>query len=289
MSLTIRPPNVDDINPCGRIMYEAFSMINERHGFPNLEVPTEESGKQFVKFYIKNRHYYGVVAELDNKVVGSIFIDEHNPEVFGWTIMGVSQDAQGKGIGKRLSQEMVERCKIAPGVRFLQHTFNTKTIGIYTSLGYDVRELVALLSGKPKTEIPSNVEIRRMSVQDLDECAHLCKKNYGFDRNAELRDALIFFKPFVILRENRITGYISAADNWGQNHGVAETEEDMKMLIGGVSSIMSDNLTFLLPFKHSNLLRWCLKEGFRIVKPFTLMSTGRYIEPRGIYITSVIY
>ena len=289
MNLTIRPPTLDDINPCGRIMYEAFKMINDVHGFPNLEVPTEEAGKQFVKFYIKNRHFYGRVAELDNRVVGSFFMDEHNPEVFGWTIMGVSLDAQGKGIGKRLSQEMGERSRIAPGVRFLQHTFNTKTIGIYSSLGYDVRELIALISGNPKTEIPSHVEIRRMKVQDLDKCAHLSKKTYGFNRNVELRDALIFFKPYVLIRDGHITGYFSAADNWAQNHGVAETEDDMKMLIQGIGSLTSEKLLFLLPFKHSNLLRWCLNEGFRIIKPFTLMSSGRYRDPKGFYLTSIIY
>lgn len=289
MKLTIRPPTLADIDPCGRIMYEAFKMINEVHGFPNLEVPSEEAGKQFVKFYIKNCYYFGKVAELDNRIVGSIFIDEHNPEVFGWTIMGVSSDVHNKGIGKRLLQEMVERCKIAPGVRFLQHTFNTKTIAIYSSLGYDVRELVALISGNSKTAIPSHVEIRRMTVQDLDECAYLSKKIYGFDRNVELRDALIFFKPYVLIRDGHISGYFSAADNWAQNHAVAETENDMKMLIQGIGSLTSEKLLFLLPFRHSNLLRWCLNEGFRIIKPFTLMSSGEYNTPGGCYLTSIIY
>ena len=37
--------------------------------------------------------------------------------------------------------------------------------------------------------------------------------------------------PFVVERESRVTGCLSAATFWIMNHGVAETEEDMDALI----------------------------------------------------------
>jgi GNAT superfamily N-acetyltransferase len=289
MSLTVRPTTLDDINPCGRIMYEAFKKINEDHGFDNLEVPTEEVGQQIAKFYIKNRHFFGIVAELNNRIVGSFFIDERCLEVFGWTILSVSIEAQGQGIGKLLFKEMLERCKSVPGVQFLQHTFNTKSLGLYSSLGFDVKEPIVLMSGNPKNRSVSGIEVRRMKISDLEECGLLCKKVYGFDRTQELRDAIIIFTPVVAVRNGSIIAYISAADNWAQSHGVAEREEDMRILIQGIGSLYSEQFSFLLPLKESSLLRWCLKEDFRIIKPFTLMSKGEYKTPVGCYLTSIVY
>jgi GNAT superfamily N-acetyltransferase len=289
MNLTIRTPILDDIEPCGRITYEAFKQINEAHGFPNLEVPTEEDGYKMVKFWIKNNRFWGRVAELDGRIVGSTFIDERSSEVSGWAIISFSLDAQGKGIGRRFMEESKERCKDIPGRRFLQHTFNTSAMGLYTSFGFDVKELIVLISGKPKSQIVPGVEVRRMKIADLEECGKLCKRVYGFDRNQELRDAIIIFTPFVAVRNGSIIAYISAADNWAQNHGVAESEESMKILIQGISSLVPDQLTFLVPGKQSSLLRWFLKERFRIIKPFTLMSMGMYNDPVGTYFTSIVY
>jgi hypothetical protein len=34
---------------------------------------------------------------------------------------------------------------------------------------------------------------------------------------------------------------------------------------------------------------WCLSRGMRVVKTMTLMTTGEYVEPRGSYLTSVLY
>ena len=41
-----------------------------------------------------------------------------------------------------------------------------------------------------------------------------------------------------------------------------------------------ERLSFLVPLR-SGLLRWCLEEGLRLVKPLNLMAQGRYQEPAG--------
>jgi hypothetical protein len=70
---------------------------------------------------------------------------------------------------------------------------------------------------------------------------------------------------------------------------VAETEDDLRGLLAGVSRQSRDRLSFLLPTRQAALFRWCLAGGLRVVKPMTLMSMGHYREPRGAWFPSVLY
>jgi hypothetical protein len=45
----------------------------------------------------------------------------------------------------------------------------------------------------------------------------------------------------------------------------------------------------IVPTRNSNLFRWCLENGLRLVQPMTLMSTGLYNEPAGAYLPSVLF
>ena len=46
---------------------------------------------------------------------------------------------------------------------------------------------------------------------------------------------------------------------------------------------------FLLPTRNSELFRWCLENGLRLVHQMTLMTIGLYNEPAGRYLPSVLY
>jgi hypothetical protein len=72
------------------------------------------------------------------------------------------------------------------------------------------------------------------------------------------------------------------------NHGVAQSEEDMKALLLGAAAAVEDPIAFLVPLR-SGLFRWTLAEGLRLVKPMNLMALGEYQEPRGSWFPSVLY
>ena len=97
------------------------------------------------------------------------------------------------------------------------------------------------------------------------------------------------FTPFVVEQEGRITGYLSAATFWLMNHGIAETELDMRALLAGAGAMSAEPLSLLLPTRQANLFRWCLHQGMRAIKPMTLMTMGHYQEPKGSYFPSVLY
>lgn len=146
-----------------------------------------------------------------------------------------------------------------------------------------------VIRGRITGGTPSDVEVRPMRYQDLDVCGALCEYIHGFERINELRDCLQGFAPYVVLRAGRIVGYTSSATEWSANHGVAETEDDMKALLLGIGASMTGPLSFLLPVRQTRFFRWCLDHGLRTVKPMTLMTMGEYQDPIGCYFPSIAF
>jgi predicted N-acetyltransferase YhbS len=287
MDLEIRPATPADIDACGCIIYKAFKGIAEEHRFPP-DFPTVEAATQLASLFINHPAIFGVVAESDGHVVGSNFLDERNP-IRGLGPITVDPGSQARGIGRRLMQAVLERGRAAVGIRLLQDAFNTRSIALYGSLGFDVKEPILLMSGTPRSRPPSDVEVRPLGSEDLAACSALCTRVHGFERTDELSDALKLFSPVVALRRGRVTAYASTGTFWPLNHGVAETEADMRALMLGAAGLTSEPLAFLLPVRQADFFRWCLAEGLRVVKPMTLMTSGQYRDPAGCYFVSVLY
>lgn len=285
--ITIRPVNPADADTCARIMYEAFTGIAGRHNFP-ADFPSAEAVKPLLQFMIGHPATYGVVAEAGGKVVGSNFIDRRDA-IHGVGPISVNPDHQGRGVGRRLMQAVVEHSRDAAGIRLVQDAFNTVSMSLYTSIGFEIKEPLAMLVGKPKGRSSGESEARPLQAEDLAGCAALCRAVHGVDRNNELSDAAKMFRPFVLGRQGRITAYASAPTFWPLNHGVAETEQDMLDLLLGAAAANQDPLALLLPIRQSSLFRWCLSSGMRVIKPMSLMAIGQYQEPRGPYFPSVAY
>jgi predicted N-acetyltransferase YhbS len=287
MDAKIRPAIAADAEACGRIIFEAFAGIADQHSFPR-DFPSVEVATQLATAFISDPSVFGVVAEIDARVVGSNFLSEGDP-IRGVGPITVDTSVQGGGAGRRLMQAVLERARDAVGVRLVQDAFNTRSVALYASVGFDVKEPLLLMQGTPRSKPPFGFTIRPMMDKDVSACAALCTAVHGTERASELRAALRLFTPFVVEREGRIAGYLSAATFWIMNHGVAETEQDMRALILGAASMSSEPLSFLLPTRQASFFRWCLSEGMRTVKPMTLMTMGHYQEPRGCYFPSVLY
>ena len=287
MNVTIRPAVAADAEDCGRIINEAFKGISERHAFAP-PFPNAEAAIQLATFFIAHPLIFGVVAEGDGQIVGSNFLDERDA-IRGLGPITVDPDVQERGIGRRLMEAALERGRAAVGIRLLQDSFNMLSVSLYASLDFEVKEPILLMTGKPKGILHAAIEVRPLKREDLDQCAALCKKVHGFERANELRDAQKVFSPFVALRGGHVTAYASAVTLWQVNHGVADSEEDMKALLLGAGAASQEPLSFLLPTQQASLFRWCLSEGLRAIRPMTLMAMGEYQEPRGCYFPSVLY
>jgi hypothetical protein len=156
---------------------------------------------------------------------------------------------------------------------------------LYAKLGFDVQEPFAVVQGEPLAfEVPGYV-VRAATDADVTACDALCVRVHGHDRGGEVRDAVAQGTARVVERHGRITGYTTAVAFFG--HSIAETNDDMIALIGAAEMFAGPG--FLLPMRNTELLRWCLARGLRVVWMMNLMTTGLYQEPRGAFLASVLY
>ena len=287
MNVTLRPLGGADLDACARIVHGAFTDIAERHGFPP-SFPTIEVATRVVGFFLNTPVIVGLGAETDGRLAGAIFLDEGD-EIRAVAVVAVDPTCQGRGIGRRLMEAALERARGAAGVRLVQEAYNVHALALYAALGFEVKEPLVRVKGRPRSPMPAGVELRRLCAADLDECAQLCRRVHGIDRREDLRDGMRLFDPFAIVREGRITAYTYVIPGAGLAWGVAETEADMHALLTGIGSATDAPVAFLLPTRQASLFRWCLGEGFQIEKPLTLMAMGKYQDPQGCYFPSGCY
>jgi GNAT superfamily N-acetyltransferase len=289
MAIALRAIEAADGEECARIAYEAFAGLHDHHQFPR-DFPTLEAAVQLISNFIAHPAIWGVVAEAEGRVVGSNFLDERGP-ITGVGPITVDPRAQGHGVGRRLMEAVIERGARARGIRLLQDSFNMQSLSLYASLGFDVKEPLVVMSGRPRSGPSAAIEVRPLEEGDLAQCERLCLAVHGFERTTELRDALHVpvFSPFVALRDGRITAYATTLTFFPAAYAVAETEQDMRALIAGALAAGDEPGSFLLPTRQAELFRWCLSQGLRAVKPMTYMTIGEYRTPDGCWIPSVLY
>lgn len=284
MDLTLRTGTPEDAAELGRICYEAFGAISGKHSFPK-DFPSPEVATGLISFLLGHPGFYSVVAERDGRIIGSNFLDERSP-IAGVGPITVDPQAQDRGVGRRLMQGVLERAtsKGFAGVRLVQAGYHTRSLSLYASLGFEVREPLANMQGPALGIAIPGRAVRPARPSDLDACNGLCRRVHGHDRGGDLRDAVEAGTATVVEHDGRVTGYATSLSFFG--HAVGETDDDVKALIGAAASF--DGPGILVPAR-SPLLRWCLEQKLRVVQLTTLMSLGLYNEPKGSYLPSILY
>jgi GNAT superfamily N-acetyltransferase len=285
--VTLREVQPSDAEACAQILFDAFGDIHDHHRF-RRDFPALEAAAGLMGMWIPHPQVWGVVAELDGRVVGSNFLDERDP-IRGVGPITVDPAGQNAGVGRRLMSAVLERGRDARGIRLVQDGFHMRSLSLYTSLGFDVTAPCILMEGRPRGEPAAGVDVRPLTEDDLEECEALCVRVHGFERTGALRDAVGGpFAPYAALRDGRIVAYASTLTFWPMAHGVAESDEDMKALLLGAAVELDQPITMLVPLL-SGLFRWSREHGLRCVKPMNVMALGEYREPQGSWFPSVLY
>jgi predicted N-acetyltransferase YhbS len=285
MTVQIREVRADDAAECGRICYEAFHAIATQHNFPP-DLPNAEVGVGLVGSLVRQQDVYGVVAEQDGKVIGSNFLNERNA-IAGVGPITVDPTIQNQGVGGRLMRAVMDRstAKGFPGVRLVQAGYHTRSLSLYSKLGFDVREHLSCMQGPAIHEAIKGYAVRQATQADLDACNALCVGVHGFSRGGELRDAVERGVASVVERDGRITGYTAQIAFFA--HAVTETNDDLQALIAAAPDFGGPG--FLVPSRNGPLMRWCFSHGLRVTQSMTLMTMGLYSEPQGAWLPSVLY
>ncbi len=284
-TVSLRPGRPMDAKVCGRICYEAFGAIARHHGFPP-DFPSVEVATELLTMLLSNPRFFSVVAESGGEIVGSNFLDERST-VAGLGPITVDPRAQNRRVGRVLMQAALDRAseRRFPGVRLLQSAYHTRSLALYTSLGFHPRESIACMQGAALGMVVPGYQVRRAVAADLEACNRVCTAVHGHDRGGEVLEAINEGTATVVEHENRVTGY--ATDLAFFAHAVGETSRDLMALIGAAAAFGGPGI--LVPVRDAMLLRWCLAHGLRIVHIMTLMTIGLYNEPAGAYLPSVLY
>ena len=141
------------------------------------------------------------------------------------------------------------------------------------------------MQGRTETLSLPGCSVRSATSADLAACNALSLRVHGFDRGADLAGALAHGTALVVERGGSITGYASSLAFFG--HATAETNLDLQALIASVDSFGGPGI--LVPTRNSQLFRWCLANGLRVVEPMNLMSVGLSNEPEGAWLPSISF
>jgi len=233
-----------------------------------------------------NPGFYCVVAESEGRIVGSNCLDER-AAIAGVGPITVDPNVQNRGVGRALMEAVLGRAEArrAAGVRLVQAAFHNRSLSLYAGLGFDIREPLSCIQGKCRERELSPCTVRPAESADLEACNVLARRIHGFDRGADLAEAVQEGTARVVERGGRITGYASALAFFG--HATAETNLDLEALIASADGFGGPGI--LVPSRNHALLRWCLANGLRVVQPMTLMSIGLYNDPAGAWLPSILF
>jgi len=285
LPVTVRRATPDDASICGEICFNAFSSISSAHGFP-CDLPNVETAVGILKNMFSNPDFYSVVAEVNGRIVGSNALDERS-SIKGVGPITIDPSAQNLGVGRILMNAVLNRAREtrASGVRLVQAAFHNRSLSLYASLGFDIREPLSCFQGRTQTRSISGCTVRPATTADLHSCDSLSVQLHGYSRSIDLSQATATGTAKVVERAGRITAYTTHLAFFG--HSIAETNYDMQALIASADSFAGPGI--LVPSRNSVLFRWCLANGLRVVQPMTLMSLGLYNDPAGAWLPSILF
>jgi predicted N-acetyltransferase YhbS len=283
--VVVRAATPADSAACGKICYEAFLKLSAKHGFP-CDFPGPEAASGLLSMMFSSSGFYSVVAESGGRIVGSNCLDERSL-IAGIGPITVDPEAQNLGVGRKLMQAVMDRARERhpAGMRLVQAAYHNRSLSLYTTLGFDVREPLSCVQGPTLDRKVPGCAVRPARGTDLEACNALSRRVHGLDRGTELADAIQQETVSVVERAGCITGYATALAFFG--HATAETNLDMQSLIASAESFGGPGI--LVPSRNGGLLRWCLANGLQVVQPMTLMSIGLYNEPFGAWLPSVLF
>jgi GNAT superfamily N-acetyltransferase len=283
MDVELRRPKPEDVPELGRICYEAFRDIAESHGFP-ADFASPEFAAGVVGLLLQQEKVHSVAAYDAGAPRGSNFINMWD-EVGGIGPISVDVSAQGGGIGRTLMLDAIQhaRGQGVEAIRLCQDSYNMRSLALYASLGFDVREPLSLV--ELSAAGPADPAFRPATAADFDAMDALCRAVYRISRKGEYAALTAAGFPAFVLDRGRITGYLIGTQI---GHGVAESDGEMLALLAGVGAAIPDARA-LVPLRNGELYRRALAAGHRNVKVMNLMSLGPYEEPVGAYCPSVMF
>jgi GNAT superfamily N-acetyltransferase len=287
-ALAVRRLVASDLPRVGEILFRAFNRVFSQHGYPP-PILSHSAGEALVVAYHDYDPDSCLVALLNGRIVGSAFYHRRG-ERAGVGPVTVDPECQGRGIGRQLMERLIDELGDCGSIRLFQDAFNHSSFALYARLGFEVRDVMAVLRAEPGPRLivpddTSGLACRSMDAEDLETVAACDRKLTGLDRPGDL-DYLRGRGPaFVLQKRGTVRGYAASfgiGDNLFVGPAAADDLPGLYRLVNAViGSASARVVTVRTPARPGRLLTDLLNCGFKIRTIGTYMVRGRYEEPRG--------
>jgi len=290
MSTLIRDMTRADIDRVGEILYEGFTGVASKYGYPQVMHEMQE-GKTWAWAMCRYVSSEGIVAEVDGRVVGVVFLNKRG-EVGGAGPMAVDAAFQGKSVAPKLMDALLERAKCLSSIRVVQEAFNPTSFSF--QYAYDFRPVADLLdlflSGKVRQNPELHSDVSELTAQGLDEVCVYDLPRSRFDRRTDFAYFIRWGKVLVYRDAAGIRGYLACLPGSGAvqlGPLLAEDEDVAVCLFKHALALFKDRPCRTRVMARDGLLAGTLmKLGFRLYCLSFLMVRGtwrpsRYIEAFG--------
>jgi len=280
--VNVRRARPEDAPACGQICFEAFHKISTDHNFPP-DVPAPEHGVGLLTRIFSHPGFYCVVADRMAASPAATASTNATPSR-AWGRSPSIRKRRIAASAAKLMEAVLDRARERKfaGSPLVQAAFHSRSLSLYTTLGFDVREPLAVFQGPRHQEKLRGISraasyiVRPRSVHQ--SCA---ARAWTPPTAASFADAIQQRTATVVERHGRITGYTSSLAFFG--HSVAETNPDLQAIIAAADGFRRPgNPGAVAQLGTLPLVPW--PNGLRVVQPMTLMSLGLYNEPRGAFL-----
>ncbi|MFL6509131.1 MAG: GNAT family N-acetyltransferase, partial [Nitrososphaeraceae archaeon] len=148
-----------------------------------------------VKMLLGNPNSWGVLAERQGKILGSIFLHRFPPSPVAVIGPLTVHPSAGGGVGRILMDAALTQASKQnyDKIRLVQSPSHIRSFVLYTKCGFILREPLFLMQGQPlkgRNNATYSADVRLVrDDNDISACNELCKLAHGFSREMELREA----------------------------------------------------------------------------------------------------
>lgn len=286
-AVRVRPMVEGDVERAAHILLTAFGRVYRHRGhvppFPNVE-----SAAWLCRAYLDLDPDGCAVAETAGTLAGVGFVHPRGRVASVGPV--AAQPGAPVGVGRAIMEYLERLTSGCESRRLFQDSFNPDSFGLYTRLGYVVRDVAPYLlateigaRGAADAAFDLPPRVRAFALDDLSRVQELDRRLVTADRGRDLALLASVGAALVYERNHALEGYLfyrALPTRSIVGPGVAVDEDTLLALIDGASRLLAGRSAVMRPSGSSvRVLQRAFDLGFRVDHLGNLMVTGEASLP----------